>query len=69
MSRERRRRINDNVAFKQAQEDTNNLPSKEKDSKVVFMESIDYKMEIEDKIEPKKMILIKNQEHSEEEKR
>ena len=33
------------------------------------MESIDYKMEIEDKFEPKKMVVLKNQEHSEEEKR
>ena len=49
MSRERRRRINDSVSLKETHEETNNLTIKEKDSKVLFMEHMDYKMEIENK--------------------
>ena len=33
------------------------------------MQHMNYKMEIEDKAEPKKMIILQNQDHSEQEKR
>ena len=60
MNRERRRRINDSARSKELHEETNNLTIKEKDSKVLFMEHMDYKMEIENKTEPKKMVVLKS---------
>ena len=60
MNRERRRRINDSAHSKELYEETNNLTIKEKDSKVLFMEHMDYKMEIENKTEPKKMVVLKS---------
>ena len=66
MSRQRSRRVNyDGDVSKTAREEATTEHFKEADKRVMFMEEVDYKMEIEEEEEPKNRVILKNQAFSE----
>lgn len=60
MSRQRRRRVQDEGEVKEEKQSHSSGKSQ-----VVFMEEMDYKMEIEDNTEEKKQVILKKEQFSE----
>jgi hypothetical protein len=66
MSRQRRKRMSEsNLQEETTHQHTRRQQAKRGKGEVVFMEEMDYKMEVEDKAEEKKLVVLKKEEFTE----
>ena len=64
MSKPRRKRLAEGIDLKDREHELDNN-RKDRDTKVIFMEQMDYKMEIQDEIDKKNLVILKYEEHTE----